>query len=743
MKINKIHVNAFGKLTNFELTLNDGFNLIYGDNEFGKTTLMAFIKMIFFGTASGKAGLDRKKYIPWNGGKYAGSIEFTKDGVPYRIEREFAATNSHDKIKMINLMNSSVMEVSPKENLGEKLFGCSLACFERTLFIGALGDSDTENTVLGEINKKLANIVTSGDEDVNAATVSKNLLDARHHLLSKGGKIGVCDKAKIRADELQNTLLNERLEYAEKEQRILEINEIKAQIEAVNAREAALKCELQNAQSLSKAAALKEFVSCSAQVENLKQNLTCKDGSILTQKDIFTINDKKAQLDAAKMTLEQRNNFAGNDIVFMDSGDDNGKVKSLEETAENLKTEINNKEKLAEYLSKKTGTKISPVAVILLVLAILAAALGVVLKNVLSIPLYALGAAFLIGFVIVLIISAKKSKAAQSNYMALREEILKTRQTLQEITNEISVINEANSRQAELKLFAIKQKENEIAELKEGLKTLEENYQRFLNTLPDVHGFDDDEKIRQLSNLLIELSTAQSKAQVLSDSLGGITPEQAQRALAEMGDTLKASGSVQELEREINHLHTKSQQLLEEYHRQENLVSIKYHHLHIPATLEREITELQEEISRQEEFCTALDLALEVLEEAADEMQSSWGGELNDRVSEIFSQITGEKYSNVLVSKALSLSAEEKGSFGQKSIEALSAGTKDQAYFALRLALCELIFGKNNSFPIFLDDSFERYDDLRAKRVLSFLKEFSSKNQVLLFTCHKNFEELV
>ena len=117
MKINKIHINAFGKLTNFDLALNDGLNLIYGDNEFGKTTLMAFIKMIFFGTASGKAGLDRKKYIPWSGGKYAGSIDFTKDGVPYRIEREFAATNSHDKIKIINLNSSSVLEVSPKESL--------------------------------------------------------------------------------------------------------------------------------------------------------------------------------------------------------------------------------------------------------------------------------------------------------------------------------------------------------------------------------------------------------------------------------------------------------------------------------------------------------------------------------------------------------------------------------------------------------------------------------------------------
>ncbi len=744
MKINKIHINAFGKLTNFDIEFSDGLNLIYGDNEFGKSTLMAFIKMIFFGTAGGKAGVDRKKYIPWGGGKYAGSIDFTKDGVSYRIEREFAATNSHDKIKIINLNSSTVNEVSPKENLGEKLFGCSLACFERTLFIGALSDNETESTVLGEINKKLANIVTSGDEDVSATTVSKNLLDAKHRLLSKGGKIGVCDKAKLKADELKNTLLNERLEYAEKQRRLSELDELKEQIEVLNSREATLKAQLKTAQSYLKGATLKEFVSCSNEVIELKEKLTCKDGNLLTQKDIFALKEKQAEIDATKKAIEQKSAFDDSEgSLSAADGEMGEKTSELSMTAKSLQNEITRKEGLAEDLGKKTRLSVSPLAVIFCIFAVLAVFLGLFLQNHLSMPLYLIGTALLICFIIMLILSAKKAKSAQSSYMSLREEILRDKEKLQEINSEISAVTQANKQQTELKLFAIRQREKELSELKEDLKKQQSDYQKFFDTLPEVHGFDYNEKIQLLSELLIKLSAAESKADILRESLNGISLSLAQKALEELGEPPESLPDAQTAEKEIDNLQKEIQKLTEEYHRQENFVSVKYHHLHIPAAVERELNELQAEIERQEEFCTALDLALQVLEEASDEMQSSWGGELNDRVSEIFSRITGEKYSDVLVSKNLSLSAEENNSFGLKSVENLSAGTKDQSYFALRLALCDLIFGQNNTFPLFLDDSFERYDDLRAKRALEFLKEFSSKNQVLLFTCHKNLEGLI
>ena len=46
MKINNINIISFGGLKNYSLEFTDGFNCIYGENEYGKTTIMSFIKMI-------------------------------------------------------------------------------------------------------------------------------------------------------------------------------------------------------------------------------------------------------------------------------------------------------------------------------------------------------------------------------------------------------------------------------------------------------------------------------------------------------------------------------------------------------------------------------------------------------------------------------------------------------------------------------------------------------------------------
>ena len=70
-----------------------------------------------------------------------------------------------------------------------------------------------------------------------------------------------------------------------------------------------------------------------------------------------------------------------------------------------------------------------------------------------------------------------------------------------------------------------------------------------------------------------------------------------------------------------------------------------------------------------------------------------------------------------------------------------STGTIDQAYFALRLAISELISGKTN-IPIILDDIFARYDDKRTENSIELLKNYSKNRQVIIFTCHKSMLDI-
>ena len=51
MKINKIKINSYGKLKNKEINLENNLNIIYGQNESGKSTLLKFILNIFYGAS--------------------------------------------------------------------------------------------------------------------------------------------------------------------------------------------------------------------------------------------------------------------------------------------------------------------------------------------------------------------------------------------------------------------------------------------------------------------------------------------------------------------------------------------------------------------------------------------------------------------------------------------------------------------------------------------------------------------
>ena len=91
--IKSLNIMSFGKFENKKIDLDEGFNLIYGLNESGKTTIKNFIEGIFYGFDEGKSRTnfnDKKEaYRPKHSYRYAGELDLIKDKVPYRIYRNF------------------------------------------------------------------------------------------------------------------------------------------------------------------------------------------------------------------------------------------------------------------------------------------------------------------------------------------------------------------------------------------------------------------------------------------------------------------------------------------------------------------------------------------------------------------------------------------------------------------------------------------------------------------------------
>ena len=71
----------------------------------------------------------------------------------------------------------------------------------------------------------------------------------------------------------------------------------------------------------------------------------------------------------------------------------------------------------------------------------------------------------------------------------------------------------------------------------------------------------------------------------------------------------------------------------------------------------------------------------------------------------------------------------------------LSAGTVDQIYFSVRMAVSQMIFSE--PMPLILDDSFALYDDERLKNTLRWLAEQKAFSQILIFTCHHREAEML
>ena len=94
MKILEMMIRNFGKLSNRHIELSDGINLIYGENESGKSTVHTFLRAMFFGLerARGRAAANDaySLYEPWeNPNYYSGAVKFESGGKFFLLDRNF------------------------------------------------------------------------------------------------------------------------------------------------------------------------------------------------------------------------------------------------------------------------------------------------------------------------------------------------------------------------------------------------------------------------------------------------------------------------------------------------------------------------------------------------------------------------------------------------------------------------------------------------------------------------------
>lgn len=148
-----------------------------------------------------------------------------------------------------------------------------------------------------------------------------------------------------------------------------------------------------------------------------------------------------------------------------------------------------------------------------------------------------------------------------------------------------------------------------------------------------------------------------------------------------------------------------------------------------------QISRLEEEIVRQQAEYDALRLSLDALQAANTTLQNRFSPELGRRAAEIFADMTDSTWSHILLDREFHLSAESGSDPTRRSVQLLSAGTADQLYLAVRLAICEMILPPEQNPPLILDDALLTFDDARLSTTLDYLTRLGAQRQILLFTC--------
>lgn len=781
MIINKIEIDGFGKLSAKSLDLAPGFNLIFGANENGKTTLMSFVKMMFYSSASRSEKISdlskslRKKYRPWNGSQMSGSIEFTKDGIRYRIQKTFMKSEGTDKTVIFNLDSGEQIKIEKPNEAGEFFWGMTLDEFDRSVFFGQTGGFSAD--INGDsLALRISNLTVSGDENTSQDLVVKHINEALEELCSKSGKKGLLVESTLKLQQL-NTQLQE-LEQLEKEQMGTQsqIDELEEQISkwentlnAISNKQTAESAQkelnayyaLQNKQNLLRTEqtrldsygiplpVLKEYIADTTEIdEKIAQGMQKLQELALSSTAPDISEDEYRQ-------LEKLSN----------------RVDAVTEDINNIKNNILPMEEKLGLAEKQSNLKGNLIALALLFVSLIGVACGFIFA-----PQYLLWFALASGVGVLvsalLLITAKKRTKNKVSIQFLSRDIKEAVSKLKcysldfsgmNISQILSLLEEEFTRlDAELKeklnqhntdsLSAIRQK-SAVAQA-ENVEAIKEQIQEYKNQfllrttlVKDVSRYTDAKIFyNELKESLDSIKSITESINTIC-TLSGITNTDesfVQKRIAELFDCIK-NGNADEAIEDISPEKLRADIKAGRQELNRLRTYIRYPEKTF-SEIYKDIKSTKEEIRTLEARQRQLEIASDVMQEAILDANKGLGSHLSTMAGKYLEEISGGKYSQVIVPRDLNIEAKAQNSSKFYEWKYLSGGAIDRLYLALRLAITDIIAKDNQPLPLLLDDIFAQYDDenceMAFKFLLKYLKESDSLSQIMFFTCHQHIAKM-
>ena len=716
---------TFGGLDHRELELKEGLNIIEAPNEGGKSTWSAFLRAMLYGINTkerDKQGYiaEKNRYQPWNGGAMEGVVELEWKGEQITLRRGPKGNTPFGKFEAVYTDTGEPVGFLTADNVGETLIGAPREVFERSAFVGQGGAAIDGAPAL---EARIAALASSGEEDVSYSQVERRLrdwLNRRKH--NKTGLIPKLEEELTQNDEIAGRqakafrLAQEARREMDKLQ--TEHRRLQAERDAHLARAmAARRQRWEEAQSA--------LETARGQVDTIEAELnrygTPPDKATLqkAQGELNQLNALHTSRKQAEERLEQAQAqeaeaaAAAVDPLFPDMTPD----QAWEQASEDAQ---------AAGEVPRCGGLYAGGAV---ALALAAGSLVLAFTGVLP-ALWMGGAAcgvLAVAGVGLFVSAALRKKRAGTLAAELLERY--EAEDPQGILNRASAYREACVVAGQ----AAKQRE-EAQQALDALLAQDENTRKallelvhpFAPTVKDTFGV--SAAISRALQLEERLATAQVKlegAEKLAASLPRPEPVAADPGVEPRFDPAGTAARINAAEGELSRLRSGLA-----------MAQGELNTLGDPAELELRQEEAREELERRQTEHAALEIALKALDAAHAGLQARFSPALNHLAGDYLAKLTGGKYDKVSLTRQFEALAEEAGGLQPRRALALSQGTADQLYLAVRLAACKLVLPQEEPCPLVLDDALANFDDSRMALALECLEELGEERQILLFTCH-------
>ena len=196
------HIEAtFGKLEHCSLSFSTGLNILEAPNESGKSTLLAFLRVMLYGFPPRERGAlaDKNRYAPWSLSPMRGTLSLSSQKGNITLQRDTTRANSPmGRFSAIYTGSGESVDGLTAADCGETLLGIPCEIYERSAFIR---QSSLTVDASAELERRIAALITTGEEGQSfseASAALKKQLNTRKY--NKSGRIPALE-AEIVAQE--------------------------------------------------------------------------------------------------------------------------------------------------------------------------------------------------------------------------------------------------------------------------------------------------------------------------------------------------------------------------------------------------------------------------------------------------------------------------------------------------------------------------------------------------------------